>query len=682
MILKESTHPRIPCQPTFPFRALLRALVFMSACACVLPAISRAEGCSLTTEHIRLEQTYGAQLPDCRAYEQVSPVEKNLNDAIGHAGLTQVSPDGERITFGSISAFPEIPGASEFPTYLSKRAADGSGWVTQGLLPATKGPRGEEGENGINILGLTEDLSLAVLREGLNGYLYNTNDREISPFPFSDEGFVDASSDDSDILFGSTRSLSPKEGSIEGAPNLYELNKGRLRLVAPEAVAGADVVRERRPTSYTEHTISADGSRVFYTSLKPGLSEHRIFMRESSGEPLQISSGEAEWRAATPDGSTVLYTEGSGLQEGIVGGLYRWTWHKGEAAPHTTQIAEMSANVLGTLGISNDGTYVYFVAEGKLASRNSEGREPVLGEANLYEWYEGEPKKYKYIATLSRFAASDTDNWRTYSFSEAADPADGLRSSQVTPSGHALLFTSSLPLTGYDNQNYIEIFLYNADEVELTCVSCNPSGSPATADAYLSHPVIKYAVEPPRRARPFAMHNLSEDGQRVFFQTAEALVSKDENGLSDVYEWENGNLYLISSGQGNNPAYLGDSSADGRDVFFFTRQPLVAQDQDNNVDLYDAREGGGIAAQNEVPPPPCVGEQCHGAVAPLPSFDTPASATYLGAGNLVPQSPPAPASNPNPKPKSTSKSKPKCRRGYARNRHGKCVKAKTSRRRR
>ena len=35
----------------------------------------------------------------------------------------------------------------------------------------------------------------------------------------------------------------------------------------------------------------------------------------------------------------------------------------------------------------------------------------------------------------------------------------------------------------------------------------------------------------------------------------------------------------------------------GNNVFFFTTQGLVAQDRDELVDVYDARVGGGIAAQ-------------------------------------------------------------------------------------
>ena len=167
-------------------------------------------------------------------------------------------------------------------------------------------------------------------------------------------------------------------------------------------------------------------------------------------------------------------------------------------------------------------------------------------------------------------------------------------------------------------------------------MSCNPSGAPATSEAYLAgNPSIVAAPE--RDA--FLTRNLSEDGGRVSLETQEALVPKDKNGQMDVYEWERegaggldgctrlsasfrersgGCLYLISTGESGDRSYFGDASTDGNNVFFFTRQPLVSQDQDENYDVYDARVGGGIAAQNPPPPAGCTGEGCLGPGPPRP----------------------------------------------------------------
>ena len=267
----------------------------------------------------------------------------------------------------------------------------------------------------------------------------------------------------------------------------------------------------------------------------------------------------------------------------------------------------------------------------------------------------------------------------------------------MTPDGKVVLFSSISQLTSYDNNGEIELYLYNAERPLSSsnplCVSCNPSGSPAVSDARLTSSNLSLPTFPERR-NAFLTHNLSSEGNRVFFQTEEALVPEDTNGGLDVYEWERareetdpqeveatnscerttasfspsdgGCLYLISTGQSAQPSYFGDASESGDDVFFFTRQSLVSQDQDLNVDVYDARVDGGIPTQNPPPPPaPCTDEtSCRTSSDPPPVFDAPSSATITGEANLGPQL------DPKPKPK---KAVVKCPKHKKRS-HGRCVK--------
>jgi hypothetical protein len=687
------------------YRLSLAGFVLMTAWT-FAAAVSQAAG-ACPNENIRLSQIYGAQLPGCRAYEQVSPVAKNLGDVIGRTGITQVSPDGKRVTFGSVVPFPGIPGSAGLPVYLAERAADGSGWSTQGLLPPTPSidPREVLSPPVGEVDGLTEDLSYALGVSGavnLFNYLYNASDHQFLPFPPISKGFVDASSDDSTMLLESSLSLLSEEGSIEGSPNLYEWKAGQLRLVAADAVAGPDVEGSQEET-YAEHTVSADGSRVFYTYLEPHqnlkshqkFGPHQIVMRENLGAEFPVSEGSAEWRAATPDGSSVFYTEGMSIPlqvpgnlsgTSIGGGLYRWTKYENKPAQITT-IAKPSASVLGTLGISNDGTYVYFVAEGeKLAdNKNAIGKEAKGGLPNLYEWHEEGPGRYSYtyIATLAGHGGFDVDDWVNFYETGGGGVAEGLRTAQVTPNGRVLMFTSLAPLTVYSNPKEVEeIFRYDAASSELTCVSCNPLSTQATSGAYLSVRPLALGDEPAFRKRPFATHYMSEDGQQIFFETEESLLHQDKNSLMDVYEWESSHLYLISCGCGSY-SYLGGASADGRDVFFFTRKSLVAQDHDENFDLYDAREDGGILSQNDVGSSPCANEnECEGAIAAPPPFGTPASVAYSGPGNVASVLLQTSITHAVKKGGSKQAGKPKCRRGYQLNKHRKCVKVKISSRHR
>lgn len=126
----------------------------------------------------------------------------------------------------------------------------------------------------------------------------------------------------------------------------------------------------------------------------------------------------------------------------------------------------------------------------------------------------------------------------------------------------------------------------------------------------------------------------SEDGS-VVFNSSDALVPNDVNGKEDVYEWKNGEAYLISSGTSGDPSFYASASKSGDDVFFATREPLVASDRDQLLDVYDAQVGGGFprAAQST----PCEGaETCHGSASTAPDFADPATGSLSGAPALSP----------------------------------------------
>ncbi|HZE14982.1 MAG TPA: hypothetical protein VE197_04330, partial [Mycobacterium sp.] len=74
-----------------------------------------------------------ALLPDCRAYEQATPVDKNGGSIQGKAPIARASITGGAISFESPAGIPDGTGAQEFPTYIGKRGV--SGWSTVGLLP-------------------------------------------------------------------------------------------------------------------------------------------------------------------------------------------------------------------------------------------------------------------------------------------------------------------------------------------------------------------------------------------------------------------------------------------------------------------------------------------------------------------------------------------------------------------
>jgi hypothetical protein len=702
--------------------AFLLVMLAMAASIGVLSASSRAEACATETENVRRVEPYGSQLSDCRAYEQVSPVDKNETGATGEPGFMESSPNGEVVSYTSTVPFPVATGSSEFTSYLSVRG--GGGWLTQGLNALTE-PAAESSVRGLTandeeaiVFVSAEENERFLLAPGAvaghgNAYVRNniTGTYELlAPRP-STFMYVGSTPDGSHILFTSNTEHELVPGIVDEKeePYLYEwtretgqvsfvgyVKNGHGEEVAPEGgtVAGSNErVSGELAETYAEDVISENGGRIFFSEVNGA---GRIYMREPNADPartVEISEGNAQWRGATFDGSKVFYTEGENPEKN----LYEYNVETGKRSA----ITEGAAGVLGVAGISASGSYAYFAAEGALAANENHNQEKAEqgmgrvqgGKTNLYEWHEGAP--ITFIAKLKYDTNGDEADWLGYHASGDSLEPGGYKGSRVSNGGTRLLISSRAQLTSYDNAGYEEIYLYDAPSGELRCVSCNPvgmptefnrEGVPAASNAYLALGVE--AAEPAYRYVFTNTRNLSAEGTRVFFQTGEALLPR-ANAKINVYEWEQegvgsckpeegvesgGCLSLISTGQSTEGSEFLDASENGDNVFFFTRQSLVGQDQDESEDVYDARENGGIAAQNPQPSPqPCAGEACRGS-GPVsgPVFGAPYSATFSGSGNLasspVPPTPTPVASTPKPK------SMPaKCKRGLTRTKN-KCVK--------
>jgi hypothetical protein len=432
-------------------------------------------------------------------------------------------------------------------------------------------------------------------------------------------------------------------------------------------------------------TASGDGSRVLFTDC-----------RRLTGESTAVPGGGCSHVGSEGGGQTTftgndLYEYQVNPETGKTGVLRDLT----VSTPDEVTLDEaggdlLGADVQGVLGASEDGEYVYFAADGVLTTgQNTEGREPIPGQPNLYLRHDGATT---FIATLSTVDGSDVapiadcgqgpgcaGDWQT---------APSYRTAEVTPDGHSLVFMSNRSLTGYDSEDtghgLDEVFLFEAGSGShppaLRCVSCNPSGEPPVPTALGAAnrpssgigdvggfiPTSQGIVEQPRV--------ISADGSRVFFDSGEPLVPTDTNGWLDVYEWERdgagtctdsqGCVYLLSGGTDPENSYLIGADSSGDNAFFVSRADLVLADRGGDGDeLYDARVDG-------VQPPAvaaCEGTGCQGVPPTPPIFATPASVTFNGIGNFPPPPPPAVV---KPKTKTVKCRKPK------KLTHGKCVKPK------
>jgi hypothetical protein len=123
-------------------------------------------------------------------------------------------------------------------------------------------------------------------------------------------------------------------------------------------------------------------------------------------------------------------------------------------------------------------------------------------------------------------------------------------------------------------------------------------------------------------------------GDRIaFFHSMSRLVPEDTDDASDVYQWRNGELSVLSTGTTRNVFYAGNS-ADGEDVFVMTRAQLSWQDWDEALDVYDARVGGGFPEPPSSAPCDAAAGECQQARPTSPP--SPSETDEPGAGNVSP----------------------------------------------
>ncbi len=648
-------------------------------------------------------------VPDDRAHELVSPPQKNSAEVgvqINAGGLANLelfnriqaaAGSGEAITYTSWTSFGEAQGAPGTSQYLSKRGA--GGWGTENISPFGFQHNALE----ISYRGFSADLAFGaevvseppLTPEAITGfenlYLRDNQSGElqaltieaptVAPGEIFCTGYAGTSTDGSRAFFAANGAFLATGAPTGPGFSLYEWSAAdglalisRLPGEAPAAPAlgtsfGAKGGGCQTAQKIARNVVSADGSKVFWTYAPEATQAEKdedkaprsqLLVRVDGAETRQLDkpnaavapAGGGVFKTASTDGTVAFFTDDIKLVSGAsaVAGkpdLYRYALNEG-----TTPLSDLTkgsepADVLGVVGASDDGAYVYYVARGVLsAEENAAGDKAIAGKPNLYMWHAGQTS---FIGTLSN---DDEDAWL------------GVSRSRVSPDGTHLAFTSTEAesLVGYDNTILVgthcqegveeklvggphcpQVFLFEAETKGLRCASCNPSGSRPLGPSALPAPTNPY--EGPRE--------LSEDGSRVFFESLDALLPDDESKRRDVYEFElsgvgtcgpqspnldpvsGGCVSLVSDGKSSDESYLIDASSDGRDVFLATRQRLVGWDKDDNYDVYDYREGGGFPEPTT--PAICEGEACKPPPSAPPPPPSPATPGFSEPTNAKPK---------------------------------------------
>jgi hypothetical protein len=653
--------------------------------AALVPAVASAEE---ACPNAALRYGPSANLPDCRAYELVTPAVKEDNSFIfGAYGFA----DGEHVFFSSTLPLPGAKNGSEQRALSSRTPA---GWITTPLTVAA-GHGVFQGPNDTGTVSFTSDFSAAFTEttnaadprdQNIRSDVYRVDipsgsasieslpdtgpmtEELYAPPPgvtYNSEetpqgSFTEGNSADGSHVFFETQSSlptapgTPADTHVAGAAELYErydehtyavgvLPDGSVDPCGAEIGDGGGVAWE-----YGVHdragAVSPDGWNVVFhtndiippTPECPSFSGQfanesaggGLYLREDNGTP-QAKTVELPGKfylGRTADGLTVLSTGGpGGNAEGEP--IYEYNVPTG-------QVTTVGHGAL--IAYSDDGSVVYYVTHA------AETGSQVSSESQL--------EVYDHGVTKTVPGAGAEYAGGLYNQGRSSEEISQLP--VTTPDGSKMLFLDRADLAGYDTfgprceenvrpGNCREAYIYDLSSGSFTCVSCSPSGAPPVGDVSLYYTSAEEGLIP-SPSPPL----LSEDGSRAFFQTTEALVPQDTNGASDVYEWENGHIYLISSGQGGELGVSGQggggiggltgselvgASSNGDDVFFVTTDRLVPQDEEDSRAIYDARVGGGFPYT-----PPghgCDSGQCQGPQTPAPVFAPPASTTFVGVGN-------------------------------------------------
>ncbi|HEX3511750.1 MAG TPA: hypothetical protein VHT27_11700 [Solirubrobacteraceae bacterium] len=508
-------------------------------------------------------------------------------------------------------------------------------------------------------------------------------------------------------------SILPEAEELENKKKIEEGKTENLISPSPAGVGrfiSADVGVNAR------NAISENGNRIVW-STEQGLylrdmARHESIRLDLAREGLEQPEEPAIFQLADTEGNHIFFTDkqpllahattrpGSEELEGY-GDLYECEVVEtgGKLGCNLRDLTERveaengPAAVQGVIGVSKEGSTIYYVADGiftggvhagncdaregeSLRKEEEAGEIPVL-RCNLYEQHFN-GKEWLTPTFVASLTTHDLNDWTLTTERGGL----GTMTARVSESGKYLAFMSDESLTGYNNVDSSpeakgardeEVFLWNSGTGRIACPSCNANTSvqpTGVFDKQNSGEGNGLFVDRPLNWQNrwldgsipgwtgvevghalYQSRYLNDEG-RMFFNSASELVPADKNHKEDVYEYEpsgvgtcasaTGCVSLMSGGRPGTKAepetessFL-DASKSGNDVFFLSSSKLTPTDTDTAFDVYDAH-----ACSSSSPclaPPPekaatCTGEGCRPAVTTQPGGPTALPTASPSGGN-------------------------------------------------
>jgi hypothetical protein len=586
-------------------------------------------------------QTGSAGLPDCRAYEMVTPPYKE--------GFPAVEPkfgDDGVVAYQSAGSFAgNTNGVLLGMSYIATRSS--AGWITtapgppEAIYDTHTGGRfpgpAELGRSGGSV--------------DLRRTLWTMHRRDVPGDPF---GFWLREPDGVFTRIGDASIAGPQPGVQGVSDDLTHIvfnygSAGSAAVTAlreyvgtgnsgPPRMVSTDNSGQPSPLETCPDGVSVDG-RVIVFSLAAGCGgdvRQQVWARVAGSATVAVSGSEctrtasdlgglcngvsaAKFVGMADDGSRVFFTTRQQLVNGDTdtgNDLYACDIPAGVPAPVGSanpcatlrQVSGTAANaqVENVVAVSEDGSRVYFVAQGVLASNPGAGDVPPATGAdahNLYLWERDGAHPAGQTRFVARLASNDTTNDTTRA--------------QMTPDGRYLLFVTANSLVtegpSADTDGVRDPYRYDASTGVMVRVSTSVAGGGGDDP--------DFAAGLARRS------SMTADGSTVIFGTGEALSQDDTNGGGDVYSWRDGQVSLISQGSGADGSPVGITPS-GRDIFFETNEPVLPADRDLIGDYYTARVGGGFTPRSLAA---CSGDGCQGLWSDAPGLAGPRSGLSGGS---------------------------------------------------
>jgi hypothetical protein len=525
-------------------------------------------------------------LPDGRAYELVSPAEKQ--GGFVNEFKIYSSPSGNAVAYDSPYAFLGEPSSYLFyNAYAASRTPNG--WNTVPLNPA-QGPNdldpgGEPptielenfaaGDPLRPIFNTTFGLSSSDLdgnridvytRNSTGGFTWDSPPEAGVKTTATAAFFAGASSTGNSIAWQATTPLAAND-THEFGEELYATTADHTELVGilpgnvvPKcgAMLGdginseeANLIKGKNAFGgEVRNAVSPDGHQIIFSSPDWGATQvhivgevegeadpscavpRQVYARINGTTTVQISASQRT--VPDPNGEQSAYYAGASADGSRIFFISSQELTNDDTT-HAPELYEynMSSGELTRISAGDSG-----VAEGSvdgIAAISSDGQriyfaahgEPLApgatgGNEAMYLYEHGHTTLVGMVPDAEFRDLSLPNNFL------GGGPAQ--RNTDSTPSGGVLVFVSGENLTGENETHVAELYRYSALDASLICVSCDRTTTKPVGE--VAFPVSEQALTSP------PINVMNESGSEVFFQTESGLVPIDGNHKSDVYEWE------------------------------------------------------------------------------------------------------------------------------------------------